>query len=166
MDTGKPITNFDIESLKALGGRLFDHLVDPSACHLASDRRRGQPRGMNLRKFIFWITGTSIEEARMLFWRGVVWVFFTTFVGGILFGIVAVYETFGLPAMWIAVFLLYLLYLWTEHRKPIYFGDGYDMLWLGDRKPSLPPPASHRCAIRHTALPACPPVADQAPFSA
>jgi hypothetical protein len=95
---------------------------------------------MNLRKIIFWITGTSIEEARMLFWRGVFWVFFTAFVGGILFGIVAVYETFGLPAMWIAVFLLYLLYLWTERRKPIYFGDGYDMLWLGDRKPSLPPP--------------------------
>jgi hypothetical protein len=25
MDTGKPITNFDIEALNALGGRLFDH---------------------------------------------------------------------------------------------------------------------------------------------
>jgi hypothetical protein len=25
MDTGKPITNFDIEALSALGGRLFDH---------------------------------------------------------------------------------------------------------------------------------------------
>jgi hypothetical protein len=25
MDTGKPITNFDIEALNAVGGRLFDH---------------------------------------------------------------------------------------------------------------------------------------------
>jgi hypothetical protein len=65
---------------------------------------------------------------------------FTTFTAAILLGIVAVYETFGLPAMWIAVLLLYLLYLWTEHRKPIYFGGGDDMLWLGDRKPTLPPP--------------------------
>jgi hypothetical protein len=95
---------------------------------------------MKLRKIIFWLTGASIEEARMLFWRGALWVCSTIFIGAIFLGLVAVYETFGLPAMWMAVFLLYLLYLWTEHRKPIYFGDGDDMLWLGDRKPALPPP--------------------------
>jgi hypothetical protein len=95
---------------------------------------------MKLRKIILWITGTSIEEARMLFWRGVFWVCSATFIGGILLGLVAVYEQFGMAAMWLAVLLLYLLYLWTEHRKPIYFGGGDDMLWLDGRKPTLPPP--------------------------
>jgi hypothetical protein len=45
---------------------------------------------MKPRNIIFWITGTSIEEARMLSWRGVLWVRLTTFTAAILLGIVAV----------------------------------------------------------------------------
>jgi hypothetical protein len=76
----------------------------------------------------------------MLFWRGVFWALFATFTAAVLLWPVAVYETFGLPAMYAAIFLLFLLYLWTERRKPVYFDDGDLFMLGGDSRPVLPPP--------------------------
>jgi hypothetical protein len=97
--------------------------------------------GVKLRKIIVWITGTSIEEVRMAFWRGVFWVCFYVATGAVLLGVVAVYNMFGMAAMYAVVFLIVLLAIWTERRRPIYFGDGSEFgLDLGGDTPTLPPP--------------------------
>jgi hypothetical protein len=53
-------------------------------------------------------------------------------------GLVALYVLFGLPAMWLGVVAIYLLYLWLARRAPVYFEDAPFM--LGSDKPTLPPP--------------------------
>jgi hypothetical protein len=96
---------------------------------------------MKLGKIIFWITGTSIEEAGMLFCRGALWVLFTAPIAAILLGLVAVYNEYGLPAMYGAVALLYLLYLGMQRGSSGYLDDG--SMWLGGDK-ALPPPGKQR----------------------
>jgi hypothetical protein len=56
-------------------------------------------------------------------WRAAVfWIVFYAATGAVLLGVVAVGEEFALLAMIGAIFLLYLVYLWQERRKPIYPG--------------------------------------------
>jgi threonine/homoserine/homoserine lactone efflux protein len=49
---------------------------------------------------------------------------FTT-IATILLGLVAVYQQFGLAVLWIAVGLLYLLYLGMQRRSSGYLDDGH-----------------------------------------
>jgi hypothetical protein len=100
---------------------------------------------MKLGKIIFWITGTSIEEAGMLFCRGALWVLFTAPIAAILLGLVAVYNEYGLPAMYGAVALLYLLYLGMQRRSSSYL-DARDA--FGNGPPRLPPPGKQRLPAR------------------
>jgi hypothetical protein len=86
---------------------------------------------------IFWITSISIEEVRELFWRGVFWThYYTAATAGIL-GVVAIDRSFGLQAMYVVVFLLFLLCIWLERRRPVYF-DSEPFVVGGDS--ALPPP--------------------------
>jgi hypothetical protein len=65
---------------------------------------------------------------------------FTT-IAATLLGLVAVYQKFGLAALWIAVGLLYLLYLGMQRRSSGYL-DACDA--FGNGPPRLPPPGKQR----------------------
>jgi hypothetical protein len=91
-----------------------------------------------LHRIFFWITGALIEEARILFWRSVLWVCFITLTCAGIVGVMAVYLVFGLPATVVLIAALYALCVWLEGRTS-YLGSGGH--WLGDNgKPALPGP--------------------------
>jgi threonine/homoserine/homoserine lactone efflux protein len=69
---------------------------------------------------------------------------FTT-IAATLLGLVAVYQQFGLAALWIAVGPLYLLYLGMQRRSSGYL-DARDA--FGNGPPRLPPPGKHRAPGR------------------
>jgi hypothetical protein len=81
----------------------------------------------------------------MLLWRGVFWVLFTAPIAATLLGLVAVYQQFGVAALWIAVGLLYLLYLAMQRRSSSYLGEC--SIWLSGDK-ALPPPGKQRLPAR------------------
>jgi hypothetical protein len=73
-------------------------------------------------------------------WRAAVfWVVFYAATGTVLLGVVEVYNEFGLPAMYGAVLVLFLLCVWMERRRPVYLDDGDPFMLGGDRQ-ALPSP--------------------------
>ena len=98
-----------------------------------------------IRKFLaregkFLLEELGAPNFRTLLWRAVFWVCFAAFVGGIIFGVLAVGEAFGLRAMYAAIFLLFLLCIRLERRTPVYFDDGDPFMLGGDK--ALPPPGT------------------------
>jgi hypothetical protein len=87
----------------------------------------------------FLLAELGAPDARTLFRRIVFAIYFVAFVGAGILGVLAVYETCGLPAMYAVIFILFLLCVRLQRRRPVYF-EG-DPLVLGGRSPpSLPPP--------------------------
>jgi hypothetical protein len=74
---------------------------------------------MQLRQIVYWATGDRVDEdeARMRFVRGAFWTFVTIGTTAILLGVVAIGKMFGLAAMGVAVFLLFLLCVRLERRQ-------------------------------------------------
>jgi hypothetical protein len=89
-------------------------------------------------------------DLRTIWWRVAfyTWVWGTTIIG--LFGVVAVYEYFGLPAMAGVVFLIYVLCLRLERRSSL---SATDWTWLNGNQ--LPPPGQQ--ALPSSSAPRLPP---------
>jgi hypothetical protein len=88
-------------------------------------------------------------------WRHICfWAYFYISCGIMLGGLVALYDLFGLPAMWLGVAAIYALYLWTLRRTPVYLGEDDDCLF-GSNKPALPPPGKQ--ALPSPSTPRLPP---------
>jgi hypothetical protein len=66
----------------------------------------------------------------------------------VLLGLVWLYYTFGLAAMWMAVLGIILLAIWMEGRTPVYYRDAD---WLGS-DPALPPSGTPQIGRASTAL--------------
>jgi len=78
----------------------------------------------------------------VIFKRIAFWTYFIAGTGILVGGVAAAGKLFGLPGLIAGIVALYILYLWSERRKPIYFDDG-DLLMLGgDSRPALPPPGA------------------------
>jgi hypothetical protein len=59
-------------------------------------------------------------------------------IGAVLLGLVAVYNAFGMAALWLAVGLMYVIYLGLERRRgAAYFDPGGA---FGNGRPALAPP--------------------------
>ena len=102
-----------------------------------------------IRKFLaregkFLLEELGAPDARTLLRRALFWLYFYTATATILFGVVAVYELFGLAAMWIAVAGLFLFYVWLQNRTGGYGCADPEMYdWMGlapPGNPQLPPP--------------------------
>jgi hypothetical protein len=95
---------------------------------------------------------------RTLFWRGVFWVSSATFIGGILLALQVLYQALGMAALWLAVGLIYVLYLALERRAAGYYDPGGAF-----GGPMLPPPGKQRLSapgppqIGRSRRPALPP---------
>ena len=89
----------------------------------------------------------NAPDGRTLLLRAVFWVWLYGACGIVCGGLVAVYYLFGIPAMYGVVFLLYLLCVRLEARRPVYldnwpFGPGRDPALPPPGKPALPPPGA------------------------
>jgi hypothetical protein len=87
-------------------------------------------------------------DFRTLVLRAILWVCATSFIFAGLLGLVWVYYTFGLAAMWVAVLGIILLAIQMERRAPVYYGDAD---WLGS-DPALPPPGTPQIGRASTAI--------------
>jgi hypothetical protein len=76
-------------------------------------------------------------DVRTLVVRAILWACFMTATTAVLLGLVWLYYTFGLAAMWMAVLGIILLAIWMEGRTPVCYEDAG---WLGG-DPALPPSA-------------------------
>ena len=104
-----------------------------------------------IRKFLtregqFLLQEFGAPDSRTLLRRALFWLYFYTATATILFGVVAVYELFGVAAMWVAVAALFLFYVWLQNRTGGYGGADSEMYdWMGvapPGNPQLPPPGT------------------------
>jgi len=88
----------------------------------------------------------SQTSPAMIFQRIAFWTYFIAGTGILVGGVAAAGKLFGLPGLIAGIVALYILYLWSERRKPVYFCDGDDAMMelFGGR--ALPPPSKRALA--------------------